>query len=209
MREERGADPRPACSAGRTGGPLHAVLVTHPPRLLHARTGRTLSHPGSVVRDFSFSSQLDPAAPGGPAFVLRRAPPPAPAGPSFARKAALAFAAYASARVPVRGAPAADEHRERRSGLLLSMKPTVSGGRCDRRSPLPRTTTSSPFEAGLTGASRKGGSGERTDALAFHASVRPWDGALGGLARFHAARPVVVVAVACHAARWVPQRGRA
>ena len=35
------------------------------------------------------------------------------------------------------------------------------------------------------------------------------DGALGGLARFHAARPVSVVAVACHAARWVPQRGRA
>jgi hypothetical protein len=34
MREGRGEDPRPACSAGRTGGPLHAVLVTHPPRLL-------------------------------------------------------------------------------------------------------------------------------------------------------------------------------
>ena len=44
---------------------------------------------------------------------------------------------------------------------------------------------------------------------AFHASVRPCDGALGGLARFHAARPDAVVAVACHAARWVPQRGRA
>ena len=42
MREERGADPRPACSAGRTGGPLHAVLVTHPPRLLHARTTGSL-----------------------------------------------------------------------------------------------------------------------------------------------------------------------
>ena len=66
------------------------MLVTHPPTLLHARTGRTLSHPGSVVRDFSFSSQLDPAAPGGPAFVLRRAPPPGTAGPSFARKARLA-----------------------------------------------------------------------------------------------------------------------
>jgi hypothetical protein len=114
MREERGADPRPACSAGRTGGPLHAVLVTHPPRLLHARTGRTLSHSGSVVRDFSFSSQLDPAAPGGPAFVLRRAPPPAPAGPSFARKAgrrASAFGPTASARVSVGRAPAPDEGR--------------------------------------------------------------------------------------------------
>ena len=46
-------------------------------------------------------------------------------------------------------------------------------------------------------------------AARIHASVRPCDGALGGLARFHAARPVLVVAVACHAARWVPQRGRA
>ena len=45
MREERGADPRPACSAGRRGGPLHAVLVTHPPRLLHARSlGRVVGH---------------------------------------------------------------------------------------------------------------------------------------------------------------------
>src|SRR2546421_11730868 len=97
MREERAADPRPTCSAGRTGGPLHAVLVTHPPRLLHARTGRTLSHPGSVVRDFSFSSQLDPAAPGGPAFVLRRAPPPAPAMASFLRSASRARGAAAGA----------------------------------------------------------------------------------------------------------------
>ena len=40
MREERGADPRPACSAGRTAGPLHAVLATHPPRLLQARNSR-------------------------------------------------------------------------------------------------------------------------------------------------------------------------
>src|SRR2546423_11441567 len=29
MREERGADPRPACSADRTGGRLDAVVVTH------------------------------------------------------------------------------------------------------------------------------------------------------------------------------------
>jgi hypothetical protein len=33
------ADPRSACSAGRTGGPLHAVLVTHPPRLRHEQAG--------------------------------------------------------------------------------------------------------------------------------------------------------------------------
>jgi hypothetical protein len=38
MREEQGADPRPACLAavGRTGGQLHAVLVKHRPRHLHA-----------------------------------------------------------------------------------------------------------------------------------------------------------------------------
>ena len=42
MREERGPDPRPACLAavGRTGGQLHAVLLKHRPRLLHARRWR-------------------------------------------------------------------------------------------------------------------------------------------------------------------------
>jgi hypothetical protein len=35
------ADRRPACSARRTGGRLHAVRLTHPPRLLPARTKST------------------------------------------------------------------------------------------------------------------------------------------------------------------------
>jgi hypothetical protein len=54
MREERRADPRPARSSGRTAGPLHAILVTHPPRLLQARTK------GSLNRDLR---PLESAAP--------------------------------------------------------------------------------------------------------------------------------------------------
>jgi hypothetical protein len=50
--QERRADPRTACSAGRAGGPLHAVLVTHPPKLLHAprssRAGASLGQPRGV-----------------------------------------------------------------------------------------------------------------------------------------------------------------
>src|SRR5438046_1321758 len=74
MREERGADPRPACSAGRTGDPLHAVLVTHPPRLLHARIRRTLGRSKSSAADFSYWP--DPAAPGDPTVARPRAPAP-------------------------------------------------------------------------------------------------------------------------------------
>jgi hypothetical protein len=42
------ADPPPACSAGRTNGPLHAVLVTRPPRLLHARRSETRTPPAGA-----------------------------------------------------------------------------------------------------------------------------------------------------------------
>ena len=55
MREERGADPRPACSAGRTAGPLHAVPATHPPRLLQARNSRHVAARSVAVEHFCFS----------------------------------------------------------------------------------------------------------------------------------------------------------
>src|SRR5919112_2412775 len=51
MRKERGADSRPARSAGHTGGPLHAALVTRPPRLLHARTTGSLLADRQGLRD--------------------------------------------------------------------------------------------------------------------------------------------------------------
>src|SRR5436305_9425502 len=87
MRGERGADSRPACSAGRTGGPLRAVLVTHPPRLLHARTK-------AVLREFS--AHLRVLLPTGSsalvslAFASRRASRLVQRDTSFARKARLA-----------------------------------------------------------------------------------------------------------------------
>jgi catechol 2,3-dioxygenase-like lactoylglutathione lyase family enzyme len=83
--QRRGRQPQPL-SHGQRVGPLAADLTPITAAITQIRHSRRFES-GLT----SFSSRPKPAARGGPAFVMRRAPPPAPASPSLARSAVIRF----------------------------------------------------------------------------------------------------------------------